>query len=139
MIAQHDLKYKDYFIPRGQVIFFPWYAMHRSEALWGPDAAEFRPERFADKLARFDPDDASDPSQPAGTSRLHQMAFSPFSQGPRQCIGQNFALLEATSVLSHILLKFRFKLCPYTDPSAWIRVVMRPLHGMMLTVERRAS
>lgn len=139
-IAQCDIKYKNYFIPRGQIIFFPWYAMHRSEALWGADAEEMRPERFADKLSHFDPDDASD--MPAGNAmgsshRLHPMAFSPFSQGPRQCIGQNFALLEATSVLSHILLKYRFTLCPQTDSSAWIRIVMRPLHGMMLAVHPR--
>ena len=52
----------------------------------GPDAAEFRPERWLEE------------DGPA--ARAHPFAYQPFSKGPRDCIGQQFALIELRTVLA---------------------------------------
>ena len=57
--------------------------MQRSPALWGPDVHAFRPERFL--------------AENAGT--VPPNAFRPFEKGPRNCIGQELALLEVKIIL----------------------------------------
>lgn len=58
-------------------VSFPSYALHRRKDIYGPDANEFRPERWGDP--HFRPG----------------WAYVPFSGGPRVCVGQQFALTEA--------------------------------------------
>jgi hypothetical protein len=59
--------------------------------VWGPDAAEFRPERWLEE---------------GGTAQhVPPYSYMPFSRGPRNCIGAQFALLEAKTILS---MMFRF-------------------------------
>ncbi|PPA83424.1 NADPH--cytochrome reductase [Brevibacillus laterosporus] len=62
--------------------------LHRDTSVWGEDVEEFRPERF------------EDPSQ------IPYDAYKPFGNGQRACIGQQFALQEATLVLGMILKYF---------------------------------
>ncbi|KAH8908565.1 cytochrome P450 [Coniochaeta sp. PMI_546] len=65
-----------YFFPPGTVLSVPNYTMHHSTEIWGPDADEFRPERW----------EAVTPRQ--------KNAFNPFSYGPRACVGRNVAEME---------------------------------------------
>jgi benzoate 4-monooxygenase len=65
-----------YYFPAGTVLSVPNYTMHHSREIWGPDADEFRPERW-EKLT---------PRQKG--------AFNPFSYGPRACVGRNVAEME---------------------------------------------
>ena len=65
-----------YYFPPGTVLSVPTYSVHHSRAVWGPDADEFRPERWA----------ALTPRQ--------RNAFIPFSHGPRACVGRNVAEME---------------------------------------------
>ena len=44
--TQYEMRYKDYIIPADTMIYPSVYSMHMSEDEWGPDAAEFRPERW---------------------------------------------------------------------------------------------
>lgn len=62
--------------PAGTVLSVPTYSIHHSPEIWGPDVAEFRPERW----------EAPTPRQ--------RNAFIPFSHGPRACIGRNVAEME---------------------------------------------
>jgi len=65
-----------YFFPPGTVLSVPTYTMHHSREIWGPDADEFRPERWESVTAR------------------QKNAFNPFSYGPRACVGRNVAEME---------------------------------------------
>lgn len=65
--------------------------LHRDQSIWGDDVEDFRPERFENPSA------------------IPQHAFKPFGNGQRACIGQQFALHEATLVLGMILKHFDFE------------------------------
>jgi PHYB activation tagged suppressor 1 len=71
--------------------------MHRNKRIWGEDADKFNPLRFENGVTRA----AKVPH-----------ALLAFSIGPRTCIGQNFAMLEAKSVMATVLQKFSFALSP---------------------------
>jgi cytochrome P450 len=81
------------FIPKGVSIYNFLYALHRDPEVF-PDPEEFRPERFLDE----------DLSQ-----KRHPYAYAPFALGPRNCIGQKFALLSMKIILAHILRRFQVK------------------------------
>ncbi|CAI5951096.1 unnamed protein product [Closterium sp. NIES-64] len=84
-------------IPAGVGVTVPIAAMHRRKELWGEDAEEFKPERFANGINK---------------AAMHPLAFIPFSVGPRVCIGQNFAVLEAKVILSLLVLRFSWRVAP---------------------------
>ncbi|KAK4635923.1 Cytochrome P450 monooxygenase alt2 [Fulvia fulva] len=73
-------------VPKGRSVTFSVYLMHRRKDLWGDDALEFRPERWEQRIAAWQ--------------------YLPFSGGPRICIGQQFALTEASYVLIRMLQQF---------------------------------
>ncbi|KAM5352762.1 hypothetical protein ACJ41O_005484 [Fusarium nematophilum] len=65
-----------HFFPPGSVLSVPTYSIHHSTEIWGPDADDFKPERWDDVTAR------------------QKNAFIPFSHGPRACVGRNVAEME---------------------------------------------
>ncbi|KAI5121947.1 hypothetical protein M0805_002018 [Coniferiporia weirii] len=71
-------------IPKGSIITMDIWATHMNPLHWGPDAHQFRPERFIDKPDYKWPRDA----------------FLPFSAGARGCIGQRFAMTESVCLLA---------------------------------------
>ena len=75
------------------MLYIPQYCVHRDPDTWGPDAHVFRPERWLDE---------------AYMSALHPYAFHPFSKGPRDCLGQNFALLEAKALVAMLVSRYVF-------------------------------
>lgn len=74
------------YIRKGSQVDYSIYAMHRLKDIWGPDADEFRPERFDGRRSGWE--------------------YLPFNGGPRICIGQQFALTEAGYVLVRLLQRF---------------------------------
>jgi cytochrome P450 len=100
-------------VPAGtMVIISPW-VLHRRDDLW-PDPLAFRPERFLGAAAR-----------PWG--------YLPFGQGPRLCIGREFALGEMVVVLSRLLKHHRVDVPPgWKRPTARAQVAVHPQGGMPL-------
>ncbi len=85
-----------YPIPAGSLIVLPAFAVHRDPRFWdAPDA--FWPERWT----------------PALEETLPRFAYFPFGGGPRICVGQAFAAMEARLVLATVLRRFR--LAPVDD------------------------
>ena len=66
--------------------------LHRDKQVWGEDPEEFDPDRFS----------------PENRARIPPNAYKPFGTGQRACIGRQFALQEATLVLSMLLQRFEF-------------------------------
>lgn len=79
-------------IPKGSSIFIGIYSLHHDPEFY-PNAEIFDPERFL----------------PENAKGRHPYAFIPFSAGPRNCIGQKFALMEQKIIISNILRQFWIK------------------------------
>lgn len=109
------------FVARGEKVVLGINALHRRRDIWGPDADEFRPERWADE--KFRPG----------------MAFVPFAAGPRVCIGQQTSLTTAGYALVRLL-----QACPdleNRDPRPYtelLRVVADVKHGVVVGRRRKA-
>ncbi|KAF1944967.1 cytochrome P450 52A11 [Clathrospora elynae] len=87
-------------IRKGEAVGYCVYAMHRRTDIYGEDALEFRPERWEDgKLLR----DVG-------------YGYLPFNGGPRVCLGQDFALLEAGYTVARLVQHFPFIAVPTGDP-----------------------
>lgn len=87
-----------YFIPKDTVVHVQIYAVHRNPIIY-PDPEKFDPERFS----------------PENSRGRHPFAYIPFSAGPRNCIGQRFAMLELKIAIASILRNFR--VLPVDTPS----------------------
>ncbi|KAG8079513.1 hypothetical protein GUJ93_ZPchr0007g4215 [Zizania palustris] len=101
-------------VPAGTDIMIPIMAVHHDAAVWGEDAAEFNPARFAGDDDR---------------RRRHPMAFMPFGGGSRVCIGQNMALMEAKVALAVVLQRFEFRLSPAYVHAPRVLMILNPQHG----------
>ena len=85
----------------GNYIFYCPYAMGRLTSLWGKDALKFKPERFV-----FDPETKLNQE---GCTKPSSFKFTAFQAGPRICLGQNLAYVEAKCALVQLVLMFEFK------------------------------
>ncbi|GFU28004.1 cytochrome P450 4c3 [Nephila pilipes] len=105
-----DIQYKDWMIPKGTTLHCNIHSLHRSEDIF-PNAEVFDPERFL----------------PENSQNRHPYAYIPFSAGPRNCIGQKFALLEEKVVISNILRHFKVvSLDPRDKIQVKIEFTLRP-------------
>jgi cytochrome P450 family 4 len=93
--------------------------MARDASLWN-NPLQFMPERF-NKLE----------------SQCHPFLHVPFSAGPRNCIGQKFAMLEMKSVVSKVLRHFAIELAVDYEPVLIFEIILRPENGVMLKMNKR--
>lgn len=107
-------------LPRGTAIVIPIPILHRDKEVWGDDADEFNPLRFANGVTRA----AKIPHAHLG-----------FSIGPRSCIGQNFAMLEAKLVMAMILQKFSFALSPKYVHAPADLITLQPKFGLPILLK----
>ncbi|KAK6919114.1 Cytochrome P450 [Dillenia turbinata] len=112
----------DLVIPEGVHIYLPFYLVHRDPKHWGEDALEFNPERFVEGVLK--------------ASKDHQTSYFPFGWGPRICIGQNFALLEAKYAIVAILQKFWFDLSPSYVHAPSESPTLRPKFGAQIILNK---
>ncbi|XP_010273926.1 PREDICTED: cytochrome P450 72A15-like [Nelumbo nucifera] len=114
-------KLRDISLPAGIELYFPTYLMHHDPDIWGEDAQEFRPERFSEGFSKASKD---------------QVAFYPFGWGPRFCLGQGFAAIEAKMALAMILQHFSFKLSPTYAHAPYTVITLQPQHGAQLILHQ---
>ncbi|MGH8906510.1 MAG: cytochrome P450 [Egibacteraceae bacterium] len=108
-----------YEIPPGSDLFVSPWATHRHPAFW-PDPERFDPERFA-------------PEQEAAR---HRYAWIPFGGGPRACIGQHFALLEAVIVIAMALQAYELTAMAGRVPLA-VKTTLRPASAVPCRITAR--
>jgi cytochrome P450 len=119
-LAAEEHEIAGYPVRPGYGVAFAQWVIHR-DARWFDAPLEFRPERWENGLAK----------------QLPRFAYFPFGGGPRQCIGNTFALMEASVVLATIGQKFRFCLAPGHQVTPLASITLRPKNGIQITLEGR--
>ncbi len=110
-----------YHVPAGATVIMSPYLVHRHPAYW--EAPEtFRPERFAPE---------------AGHNRP-RFAYFPFGGGPRLCVGNHFALTEATLILATIAQRYHLATDPTHPVTPQPALVLKPKNGVAVALHRRA-
>ncbi|KAJ8046087.1 Cholesterol 24-hydroxylase [Holothuria leucospilota] len=117
-INPKDLYLNGYKIPAGSNIGLNHYTIGRDERFWD-DPEKFNPERFRKE----------------SNSRVY--AYFPFSLGPRVCIGQHFALIEAKVTLTKLLQRFDFILVPGVEFQCFVEVTLKPKNKTPFYLIRR--
>ena len=113
-----------YAVPAGQDVMISVYNIHHSPAVWD-NAEAFDPERFG-------PLDGPVPSEQNTDYR-----YIPFSGGPRKCVGDQFALMEAVTALAVVVKAYSFKMKPGFEPGMTTGATIHTANGLKMTVERR--
>jgi cytochrome P450 len=109
-----------YRIPAGSTVIMSQYVMHRHP-------------RYFDRADEFDPDRWSGGLM----KRLPKYVYFPFGAGPRVCIGNSFALLEAMLVVATVVPRFQFSLAAHPPVVPWPSVTLRPREGIHAVVHER--
>ncbi|XP_065847703.1 cytochrome P450 734A1-like [Euphorbia lathyris] len=104
-------------IPAGTQLYLPVTAVHHDPDIWGEDVNEFNPLRFNE-------------------SRKHLASFFPFGLGPRICVGQNLAMVEAKIVLAMVIRHFSFILSPSYVHAPMFLMTLMPEHGAQIVFSR---
>ncbi len=118
--AARDCTLGNYPIKKGTSVMVSQWVMHRDERYFS-DPLQFKPERWTVEFAESIP----------------KFAYFPFGGGPRICIGNAFAMLEAVLILAAIVQRFELK----TEPDLQIKldpaVTLKPVGGIQMTLHKR--
>jgi cytochrome P450 len=106
--------------PAGMTAYMPQWVIHR-DPRWFDDPEAFRPERWLD----------------GRLEAMHRYAYFPFGGGPRICVANNFALMEATLVVGAIAQRYRLGLTPDARISPLASMTLRPEHGVPVVLTKR--
>jgi cytochrome P450 len=120
--ALSDFEVGGWVIPAGSNIALSQWAMHH-QARYYPDPWAFRPERWL----------------PGEQDERPEFSFFPFGGGPRICIGESFARMEAALLIAAIAQNWRLRLEPGFRVEPLALVTLRPKFGVRMTLERRAG
>jgi cytochrome P450 len=118
--ALADLELGEFAIPRGTLVAISPWTLHRHPGHW-PRPGRFDPDRFSE----------------AAKAARPRYTYLPFGGGPRQCIGTNFALIEAKLVLACLLRRFRLELLPDQDLRPDPAITLRPRQGLKMRLHPR--
>jgi cytochrome P450 len=107
-------------VRRGTTVFMSQWVTHRDERYY-EKPLEFRPERWSEGLTR----------------QLPKYAYFPFGGGPRVCIGNHFAMMEAILLLATIGQQYHFTLEPYPPVEYELGITLLPKYGIPAVLRRR--
>jgi cytochrome P450 len=118
--AVQDCVIGGYHVPAGTTLLMSQWVMHRHPRYF-PAPEVFNPDRWTEEHAK----------------RLPKYAYFPFGGGPRVCIGNTFAMLEAVLVLATLAPKVHFSLLPGHPVRPRPLVTLRPEYGIKGIITRR--
>ncbi|XP_046751467.1 probable cytochrome P450 6a14 [Diprion similis] len=110
-------------VAKGTAIIIPVYGIHSDPGVF-PEPEKFDPERFTEE----------------NIASRHQYHYLPFGEGPRNCIGMRFGLLQTKVALAKLLSKYRFKPGPGLKVPMVLdkgNIPIGPAGGMILRIEER--
>ena len=119
-LALGDDEVGGYRVAKGSIVFLIPFVVHRRPKLW-PDPERFDPDRFV-------------PDREAARPRF---AYFPFGGGPRACIGNQFAMVEAQLILAAIAQRYRIALLPGQEIRPEPLITLRPKPGIRATLTKR--
>ena len=120
-LAIEDVKIGDTLVPRGSIAVLAQAVTHR-DARWWPDPDRFDPTRFT----------------PEAKAARPKFAYFPFGGGPRVCIGEGFAWMEGSLILSTIAKKWRMELLS-KDVQPQPLITLRPRNGIRVRLRSIAQ
>lgn len=109
-----------YHFSKGTLIGISMYVVHRNP-MYFPNPERFDPDRWTPKFEAM----------------LPRGVYIPFSTGPRNCVGNHFAMMEAQLVLTTLAQRVTFDLLPGQTIEAEPLITLRPKHGIKMRVHRR--
>jgi len=116
--ATQEIEVGGFRFPKGAEFIMSQWVVHRDPRRFD-EPESFRPERWEGDLAQ----------------RLPRFAYFPFGGGPRVCIGNRFAMMEAKLVLAGALQRFRFAAAGADELPLLPSVTLRPRGPVMLRLE----
>ncbi|XP_038219474.1 cytochrome P450 4C1-like [Zerene cesonia] len=119
-ILDRDIKLKHCTLSKGRTCFMFVHGIHR-HPMWGPDAEEFKPERWLNPLTL--------PDCPT--------AFAAFNMGRRICIGKSYAYMSMKTSLAHVMRHYKVQ-GDHTKLVLKIDVMLKPEEGHYISIERRS-
>lgn len=109
----------------GSLVMIPVYSIHFDEEYY-PDPERFEPERFS----------------PEECAKRHQMAFLPFGEGPRYCVGMRFGVTQSKLTMAMLIKNYKFSTCSKTvSPTKFLKtgMVLKMAHGLYVNVQKIKS
>lgn len=107
-------------IDAGQLVFVMTLIIQQHPDFWDNPQA-FDPERFATD----------------NTESLHPLAYLPFGAGQRKCVGQDFALIEGTLILSQFAQRYRVLPVPEKKAETALSITLGNKDGVWIRIEKR--
>lgn len=120
--AIEDVEIGEYFVPKGGVVNLVFYMAHH-DARWWPEPERFNPERFSAE----------------NEANLNKHAYTPFGGGPRVCIGNSFAMMEARLLLATIAQRYELRLAPGQTVDMNPMITLNPKDGLPMTLHTRKA
>ncbi|KAG5192486.1 cytochrome P450 [Tribonema minus] len=130
-------------LPRGSDVFISTWNLHRSPALWDAPQ-EYNPERFMRPHSNPAVTGWNGYDPKVGLAGLYpneiasDFAFLPFGGGQRKCVGDQFALMEATVTLALLLRRFDLSLAGPPEATGMVTgATIHTANGLMMRARRR--
>jgi cytochrome P450 len=120
--AIQDCEIGGYRIPAGSTLFMVPWVVHR-DPRWFPDPERFDPSRWKGDFAKTIP----------------TFAYLPFGGGPRRCIGNSFATMEAMLLLASIARRYSLRVAEGQRVEPFPTITLRPRYGMRMTLRTRRA
>lgn len=118
--ATEDVEIGGFTLKKGEGVMVNTYGMHH-DARYFPDPERFDPERFSE----------------AREGDIPKYAYLPFGTGPRVCIGNAFAMMEAKLILATLAQRYTFALAPGQIVEGQRQFTLRPKYGMRMIAHAR--
>ena len=120
--AIEDVEIGGYTIRKGEVVVLPIFSIHRDPRFF-PEPLRYDPERFS----------------PEREKAIPRYAYLPFGGGPRVCIGNAFAMMEARLIVATMAQRFTFSVAPDCLVEPQRMFTLRPKYGLRMIAHERVT